>query len=76
MALHATLSLHNIVRIIVTKPYQLECTNLNTNDIILECKDGTRATICVFSKISDDFEVINLVDKKAFGQEDVNHENS
>ena len=76
MALPVNFSLHNIVRIIVTKPIKLQGTNSNTNNIIIEGKDGTRSTICVFSKISDDFEVINLVDKKAPGQEDVNHENS
>lgn len=64
MDLHATLSLHNVVRIIVTKPHHLEGTNSNTNDVILEGKDGTRVTVSIFSKTGDHFEVINLMDKK------------
>ena len=64
MDLHATLSLHNIVRIIITKPHYLEGTNSNTNDVVLEGKDGTRFTVSVFSKTGDNFEVINLMDKK------------
>lgn len=62
--MHATLSLHNIVKIIVTKPHYLEGTNSNTNDVVLEGKDGTRFTVSIFSKTGDNFEVINLMDKK------------
>lgn len=76
MDMHANLHLHNIVRIIVTKPYHLEGSNSNTNDVSFVGKDGRRFTVAVFSKTSDDFEVINLMDKKALDQEDANHENS
>lgn len=76
MAMHANLHLHNIVRIIVTKPYHLEGTNSNTNHVSFVCKNGRKFTVNVYSKTSDDFEVINLMDKKALGKEDVNHENS
>ncbi len=63
MSMHASLNLHNIVKITVTKPYHLEGTNSNTLDVVLEGKDGTTFTVSVYSKTADDLIIVNLGDK-------------